>query len=299
MTDALDQGKRGQPGGSCQSGSGRKVGGVIPDHRYIARMMRLVEQLQPNLGDLAGLNEAASAAQHLADIKTTVEQLQPNLGDLAGLNEAASAAQHLADIKTTVEQLQPNLGDLAGLNEAASAAQHLADIKTTVEQLQPTRKAFAEAERIVTATAAAEHFADITRMVEQLQPNLGTSAGLEDPVYAADSTDAAAPPLSPTDQEDVPERVLEVATVELLMRLRTWCDLCDLLMGIEGLEVARLEVARQIDECLSRVARTADSDGVCWRCGGAALMSRGVTCAECAVPVAQMMLATVFLVEGL
>ena len=93
--------------------------------------------------------------------------------------------------------------------------------------------------------------------------------------------------------------MLEVVTVELLTRLRTWCDLCDLLAGIEGLEAARLEVAGQIDECLSRVARTVDSDGACWGCGEATLMFSGVTCAECAVRVAQMMLATVFLAEGL
>ena len=37
----------------------------------------------------------------------------------------------------------------------------------------------------------------------------------------------------------------------------------------------------------------------CWGCGEATLMFSGVTCAECAVRVAQMMLATVFLAEGL
>ena len=83
------------------------------------------------------------------------------------------------------------------------------------------------------------------------------------------------------------------------MRLWTWCDLCDVLVGIEVLEAARLEVARQIDECLSRVARTADSIGVCWGCGGAALVFRGLTCAECAVLVTQMMLEALFLAEGL
>ena len=168
-----------------------------------------------------------------------------------------------------------------------------------MEQLQVSREAFAGIAAMVDVTAAAKRFAGIEGMVEQLQVSREAFAGLEGPVHAADSTDAVAPPLSPADQEDAPEGVLEVVTVELLMRLRTWCGLCDLLVGIEGLEVERLAVARQIDECLSRVARTADSDGVCWGCGGAALMLCGVTCAECAVLVAQMMLATVLLAEGL
>ena len=132
-------------------------------------------------------------------------------------------------------------------------------------------------ERMVDVTAAARRFVDIAGMVEQLQVSRAAVAEIEGPVHAADSTDAVAPPLPPADQEDAPEGVLEVVTVELLTRLRTWCDLCDLLAGIEGLEAARLEVARQIDECLSRVARTADSDGACWGCGEARLMFSGVT----------------------
>ena len=168
----------------------------------------------------------------------------------------------------SMEQLQPNLGAFAGLNDVAAVA--------------------------------AQRFAGIERVMEQLQPNLGVSAGLEAPVDATDNpTGSVAPPLSPVDQEDTPERVLEVATVKLLKRLMIWCDLCDVLAGIEGLEEARLEVARQIDECLSRIARTANSDGVCWHCGGAALMFYGVTCAECAVLVGRMMLETVYMAEQL
>ena len=276
---------------------------MIPDHRDIARMMQMVEQLQPNLGAFAGLNEATAASREA-------------FAGIERMMDVTAAANRFAGIERMVEQLQPSREAFAGIErmmDVTAAGNRFAGIERMVEQLQPSREAFAGIERMMDVTAAANRFAGIERMVEQLRPNLGAFAGLneataasreafaglEGPVHAADSTDAVAPPLSPADQEDVPEGVLEAVTGELLTRLRTWCDLCDLLAGIEGLEVARLEVARQIDECLNSVARTADSDGACWGCGEATLMFSGVTCAECAVRVAQMMLATVFLAEGL
>jgi len=70
------------------------------------------------------------------------------------------------------------------------------------------------------------------------------------------------------------------------------------LVDIEGLETARLEVARQIDECLKRLARSVDFDGVCWGCDEATLIPYGVACEDCAVIVAQMMLEALFLAEG-
>ena len=90
----------------------------------------------------------------------------------------------------------------------------------------------------------------------------------------------------------------------MLMRLRAWGDLCAELgrlcdENVEGLDAGRLEVARQIDECLSCLVMTAGSGGVCWGCGDATLMSHGVVCADCAAPVAQMVLESWFLTEGL
>ena len=292
----------------------------------------MMEHLQPNLGAFAGLNEVTAAtAERFAGIGKAMEHLQPNLGAFAGLNEVTAAtAERFAGIGKAMEQLQPNLGAFAGLNEVTAATaeafagierameqlqpnlEAFAGIGKAMEQLQPGLEAFAGLNEVTAATAeafaglnkvtaaTAERFAGIGRAMEQLQPNLGAFAGQEGPVHATgDPTGSVTPPLSPADQEDAPEGVLEVATVKLLKRLMTWCDLCDVLVGIEGLEEARLEVARQIDECLSRIARTADSDRVCWHCGGAALMFYGVTCAECAVLVGRMMLETVFLAEEL
>ena len=150
-------------------------------------------------------------------------------------------------------------------------------------------------------------------MAEKLQPNLAAFADmaeLEPPtkerhydieasVLASDATDVGVPPSLSTDLEDVPEGALEVATATLLIRLSTWCDLHDLLVGIEGLEPERLEVARQIDECLSRLARTLDTHGICWGCRNVTLTPAGVTCVECAPVIASMMLESVRLAEGI
>ena len=116
--------------------------------------------------------------------------------------------------------------------------------------------------------------------------------------------DALASPLPPADLEDTPDGVLGVATAKMLMRLRAWGDLCAELGrlcddNVEGLDAGRLEVARQIDECLSCLVMTAGSGGVCWSCEDATLMSHGVVCADCAAPVAQMVLESWFLTEGL
>ena len=116
--------------------------------------------------------------------------------------------------------------------------------------------------------------------------------------------DALAPPVPPADLEDTPDGVLGVATAKMLMRLRAWGDLCAELGrlcddNVEGLDAGRLEVARQIDECLSCLVMTAGSGGVCWSCEDATLMSHGVVCADCAAPVAQMVLESWFLTEGL
>ena len=134
---------------------------------------------------------------------------------------------------------------------------------------------------------------------------LANSMKYEHPSASANPpVDALAPPLPPADLEDSPDGVLGVATAKMLMRLRAWGDLCAELgrlcdENVEGLNAGRLEVARQIDECLSCLVMTAGSGGVCWGCGDATLMSHGVVCADCAAPVAQMVLESWFLTEGL
>ena len=166
-----------------------------------------------------------------------------------------------------MEQLQPS-------------PQIIANIDNIAKQLQPSPQTIAA-------------LGELTPTAEQ------RSADVESPDLAADAKDAAAPPSLSADLQDVPEGALEEVTTELLIRLSTWCDLHGVLVGIEGWEAARLEVARQIDQDLSRLARTLDSDGICWSCGGDTLTPSGITCAECAPVIAPMMLECVGLVEGI
>ncbi len=293
----------------------------------------MVEQLQPNLGAFANIEELMTRIQPnpttFANIEKMIEQLQPNLGAFANIERMVEQAQ-LANIETLMTRIQPNLGAFANIERMVEQAQ-LANIETLMTRIQPNLGAFANIETLMTriqpnlgAFANIERmveqlqpnlgaFANIERMVEQLQPNLGAFANLEEltapaaerdldiesSVLAADSTDAVAPPSLSADLQDVPEGVLEVVTEELLLRLSTWCDLHGVLVGIEGLKAARLEVARQIDQDLSRLARTLDSDGVCWDCGGDTLTPSGITCAECAPVIAPMMLECVCLAEGI
>ena len=127
---------------------------------------------------------------------------------------------------------------------------------------------------------------------------------LEGPGVVADSVEDSAPTLPSTDWEDVPDSVLEFEAAEMLVDLRTWIDLWVLLArlrdtGDGGLDAELLVVARQIDECLSGLERTAGPGGVCWGCDDATLRPYGVVCGECAALVAQMMLEAQFLGEGL
>ena len=127
---------------------------------------------------------------------------------------------------------------------------------------------------------------------------------LEGPGVVADSVEDSAPTLPSTDWEDVPDSVLEFEAAEMLVDLRTWIDLWALLArlrdtGDGGLDAELLVVARQIDECLSGLERTAGPGGVCWGCDDATLRPYGVVCGECAALVAQMMLEAQFLGEGL
>ena len=142
-------------------------------------------------------------------------------------------------------------------------------------------------------------------VLKACQEALATSMKYEQPRAPANpQVDALAPSLPPADLEDSPDGVLGVATAKMLMRLKAWGDLCAGLgrlcdENVEGLDAGRLEVARQIDECLSCLVMTAGPGGVCWGCGDATLMSHGVVCADCAAPVAQMVLESWFLTEGL
>ena len=142
------------------------------------------------------------------------------------------------------------------------------------------------------AFAASGALGNSVKMVE------GTSAPTDS------SVEAFVPPASPADLEDAPDGTLGTVTAKTLMRLRTWTDLCADLGGrrdenVEGLDTWWLEVARQIDECLSCLVLTAGPGGACWGCRGATLMPHGVVCAECAALVAQMELEVWFLTEGL
>ena len=262
------------------------------EQAQLANIEKMVEQLQPDLGAFANIETLMTRIQPdlgaFANIEKMVEQLQPDLGAFA-------------NIEKMVEQLQPDLGAFA-------------NIEKMMIRIQPDLGAFANIEKMMTRIQPdLGAFANIEKMVEQLQPDLGAFANIEkmvEPaaerdldiesyVLAADSTDTVAPPSLSADLQDVPEGALEEVTTELLIRLSTWCDLHGVLVGIEGWEAARLEVARQIDQDLSRLARTLDSDGICWSCGGDTLTPSGITCAECAPVIAPMMLECVGLAEGI
>ena len=156
------------------------------------------------------------------------------------------------------------------------------------------------------ALAAFEALSNHMKSTLAASKTLSSSAKMvEDASAPTDSSvEAFVPPVSPADLEDAPDGTLGTVTAKTLMRLRTWTDLCADLGGrrdenVEGLDTWWLEVARQIDECLSCLVLTAGPGGGCWGCRGATLMPYGVVCAECAALVAQMELEVWFLTEGL